>query len=170
MRWLGTTIVMAALGCGGTSPAPASPPASPPPPSAQEETVQPVMGHGTCGYALYGLKMVSAPEHRANHAAFGVAAAAADQGQAAYDAGDGKAAAHHFLDCARAFRDVPDDHFQRDTARENAESCYKNAYYSFGKANAFKSEGRALLEAARADDPRMTPVLDDLLAKDPDCE
>jgi hypothetical protein len=164
MRWLATAMVMAALGC-GSSRAPSSAPAP-----AQEETAGPVMGHGSCGYALYGLEMVSAPEHRENHAAFGIAAAAADQGQAAYDAGDGKAAGHHFLDCARAFRDVPDDHFQRDTARKNAESCYKNAYYSFGTANAFKSEGRALLQSARADDPRMAPVLDELLGKDPDCE
>jgi hypothetical protein len=166
MRQSISALFVLALGCGGSSP----PPAPPAPAHQDEEKVEPMMGHGTCGYALYGLEMVSAPEHRENHAAFGIAAAAADQGQAAYDAGDGRAAAHHFLDCARAFREVPDGHFQRATAAENAGSCYKNAYYSFGKANAFKSEGRALFEAARADDPRMASVLDELLGKDPDCE
>ncbi len=161
------TMMVAALGCGGGSGrAPASTQQAP----AQEETGAPVIGHGTCGgYALYGLQMVSAGEHQSNHPAFGVAAAAADKGQAAYDAGDGKAAGHHFLDCARAYREVPDDHFQRATARENAEHCYRNAYYSFGSASAFKSEGRALFEAARGDDPRMATVLDELIAKDPDC-
>jgi len=166
MRRSISAVILMTLGCGGSSSRPAAAPAPAP---AQEQSVEPVIGHGSCDYGLLGLKLVSAPEHRENHSAFGIAAAAADQGQAAYDAGDGKAAGRHFLDCARAYRDVPDDHFQRAAAAENAESCYKNAYYSFGKANAFKSDGRALLEKARVEDPRMAALLDKLLAHDPDC-
>lgn len=159
MRWIALAMVAATLGCGGSTQ---------PEPAAPAEKIE--IGKPACAsYALYGMKMVSASEHRTNHPAFGIAAAAADKGQAAFDAGDGKAAGRHFLDCARAYREVADDHFQRDTARENAEHCYKNAYYSFGQASAFKSEGRALFEAARAEDPRMAAVLDELLARDPDC-
>jgi hypothetical protein len=160
MRWIALTMVAGVLGCGGSKQ---------PEPAAPAETIE-IAKPACASYALYGMKMVNAGEHRTDHPAFGVAAAAADKGQAAFDAGDGKAAGRHFLDCARAYREVADDHFQRDTARENAEHCYKNAYYSFGQASAFKSEGRALFEAARAEDPRMAPVLDELLGKDPDCE
>jgi len=163
MRRLISAIILLALGCGGSS---SPPPAAAPAPAQKQESVGPVVGHGSCEYFLYALKMVGDGD---NHPAFGIAAAAADEGEAADQAGDSKAAARKFLDCARAFRDVPDDHVQRSLAAENAGYCYKNAYYCFGKANAFKSEGRAVLEKARGEDPRMATVLDELLAKDPDC-
>lgn len=79
-------------------------------------------------------------------------------------------AARHYLACATRFRSVPDDDPLRDAARYNAIGCYENAMYAFAMAGRFGSEGKATLERAIKEDPRMAPELRRMLASPPsDC-
>ena len=83
---------------------------------------------------------------------------------------DMAAAARHHLACATRFRTVPDDDPLRDAARYNAIGCYENAMYAFAMAGRFAAEGRATLERAIKEDPRMAPELRRMLSAPPsDC-
>ncbi len=119
----------------------------------------------TCArYGVMGLHGVRAGAHTAPHPGLATAQQAYDAALAAAEHEDDLAAAGHFLACARALREVPDDDAQRDTAERNADICYYDAMVAFANAGRFESDGRAQLEQAATDDPRLAAKLREYLA------
>jgi len=165
-------VVLATGACGGgkaAAPEPAGPAGGNQTTEPCGELAEPV--HLSCNApGLYRIKLVAASEHQRIPGAFADAAAHFDAASAAFDAEKWQEAAHGFLDCAADYRSVPEDSSFLDAAVENAGWCYKNAAGAFGMAGSFASEGKALFEAARQDDPRLAAVLDEILADPPhDC-
>ncbi len=168
--------VLVLIGCSGgtgrpTSPAPADPIAAPVA-SDSEETGAAI--HTDCAsytyYALYHAVPASHTNEETFMAANSAAHADVHAATAAADVGDHHAAAKRFLSCALRYRPIPDASTLIETARKNAASCYKNAVYAYVNAGRFASEGRALLEQAALDDPRMAALIKEQLATAPsDC-
>ncbi len=96
----------------------------------------------------------------AAHAAASLAHAA---GQAATP--DQPAAAAHFLECARAYRSVPEHDPLWKTALKNMTACYSNYALALANAGRFASQGRAVLEQERVAEPRLASAISEILNK-----
>jgi hypothetical protein len=172
-------VLAVACGCAGSS-RPSSSPAAPLGNQALPAEDAPV-GEPSTGEAsydelycpAYGMLVLYDPTVGTGSVfpnAHAIATAHYTAAQGAGTAGNHRAAALSYLDCARAYRAVPDADPDRTTAQENALSCYYNAMYSFAMANVFASEGRAALEREAKADPRLAPSIQKELASPPvDC-
>ncbi len=172
--------VLVLIGCSGGTGRPTSPtspaPATPAPTAEASAPAEPAIGmvEPECApYVYYSLNH-ALPGSHTNEEAFMAANSAAHAdvhaATAAADARDHHAAAKRFLSCALRYRPIPDASTLIETARKNAASCYKNAVYAYVNAGRFASEGRALLEQAALDDPRMAALIKEQLATAPsDC-
>lgn len=167
---LRATIVIVLAAC-------SRPPPAASPPSATTSSVvslpgapsvQPRDDKSKCSQVLYVFKVLYAgsagplsPFHSAD------SAAKADYELAAASTDDQRAAALHFLDCAKRYRAVPDADASWSTAQENAQVCYYDAIYAFANASRFAAEGKALLESAATEDPRLASYIYGQLARPP---
>lgn len=141
---------MGLVACGHAAPAPApapAPPGPPGPPGPDDEVV--------C--ARYGYQVLLS-------AADDVTVFAQRDYDAAIAAKDDRAAAQHFLDCARRFALVPGD-----DGLYQAHVCYYDAIYAFANANALDHGGRDAMLAAAAADPRNADYIKTELAGITDC-
>lgn len=129
-------------------------------------------------YALYsGMYGVCHSDHASTHCAefyakigrrpFEAAHAAALRAHAAGQAAtkDQPAAAAHFLECARAYRSVPEQDPLWNTALRNMTLCYSNYALALANAGRFASQGRAVLEQERLAEPRLASAISELLNK-----
>ena len=172
-RFLGVVVLfgmVAACGGGrGGGTTTAAPTTSAPAETTDDVTFEPVEA-GCTPLGLLVLQQSAASPSVKIHDAMGRAQAAYDAAAAAHERGAYLEAARQFLACAVAYREVPDGHWQRGTASENAASCYKNASYAYASGGRFAAEGRAALERAADEDPRHAEILRAVLASPPhDC-
>ena len=140
----------------------------------KEETISIAEVNYCVPYAYYGLKMTSFPSETGDHAAFHAAdGAAREHAETATTAADAKRygdAARAFFACAVDYRAVPAGDPGLALALDNARACYGNAISAFANAGQWASAGRALVERAEHDDPRLADYLRDQVAKAPsDC-
>lgn len=150
---------------------------SPPPPTAAppEEQLHCLPYHF---YGLYsGMYGVCHSDHVSSHCAdfyakigrrpFEAAHAAASLAYAAGTAAtqDQPTAAAHFLECARAYRSVPEHDPLWNTALKNMTACYLNYALALANAGRFASQGRAVLEQERITEPRLASAITGILNK-----
>jgi hypothetical protein len=74
-------------------------------------------------------------------------------------------AAAHFLECARAYRSVPEHDPLWNTALKNMTACYSNYALALANAGRFASQGRAVLEQERIAEPRLASAITEILNK-----
>lgn len=78
---------------------------------------------------------------------------------------DQPSAAAHFLECARAYRSVPEHDPLWNTALKNMTLCYSNYALALANAGRFASQGRAVLEQERLAEPRLASAISEILNK-----
>jgi len=168
------------VACAGSSREPAKPAADPIGNRAVPEDEEPVAdapvaeesktGYTCVPYIMLLLLEPYAGTTSAMPGAHAIATAHYSTAEKARAAGDYRGGAIAYLDCARAYRSVPDSDPERATAQENAANCYYNAIYSFASAGVFESEGRAALQREAKADPRLAAEINRELASPPyDC-
>ena len=96
--------------------------------------------------------------------------AAHTAGSLAHEAGmeathDQPSAAAHFLECARAYRSVPEHDPLWNIALKNMTACYSNYALALANAGRFASQGRAVLEQERIAEPRLASAITEILNK-----
>ena len=121
--------------------------------------------------ALYDLSYGSETSgHEAALAAHEAARHAFEAGMSAGDNHQYGEAARLYFECAVHYRLVADSDPQITMITKNAQLCYDSAMYAYAEAGRFAAEGRAALEQAALDDPRLAPSLHKMLANAPtDC-
>jgi hypothetical protein len=156
-----------------SSPPPPSPAAAKAPAATTVESTGPGGPHddkrkSKCAQVQYVFKVMYSgaagplsPFHTADDAA------KADYERAAAATEDPHAAALHFLDCAKRYRVVPDGDSSWAIAKANAEVCYYDTIYAFANASHFADEGKALLEQAATEDPRLASYINGQLEHPP---
>jgi hypothetical protein len=161
-------LLLAACGpCPKPPTAPAAPGASPEG-GAGAGVAAPAGEHGDVPCARYGTLGLYAVPHgkeQRTHPAFAEAEVAYETALMSDDQQDPVSSAKSYLACAVALRAVPDDDWQRALADQNADVCYYNVMVMYANAGRFASEGRAVLDQAAADDPRLADKLRGYLAE-----